>query len=207
MNSDQQIVLASASPRRRELLASVRVPFVVVVSEVDERQLSGESAEAFVLRLSSEKAMAVALRPDIAGRWFIGSDTIVVCDGEILGKPRDHDDSRRMLRQLSGRSHEVLSGYAIYDRHNQRCHSHYLRTTVTFRPLTAFEIEGYIASGEPADKAGSYAIQGLGAFMVTAICGSYTSVVGLPLAEIVCDLQQLGAFQLFPESTTAPSEG
>ena len=102
-----------------------------------------------------------------------------------------------MLKMLSGRSHQVLSGYAIIDRSNNSCIRRCITTDVSFRPLTEQEIEGYIASGEPTDKAGSYAIQGLGAFMVTTINGSYSSVVGLPLAQIVEDLQQLGAFTLF----------
>nr|WP_320049013.1 Maf family protein [uncultured Desulfuromonas sp.] len=194
------IVLASASPRRRELLAGLGIRFQVVPSQIDEDRLDGEPAEAFVRRLSRDKALDVANRPDIAGRWFIGSDTIVVCDEQILGKPVDHDDARRMLQLLSGRNHQVMSAYTIHDRDTEedivRCET----TEVWFRPLTGREIEGYIASGEPADKAGSYAIQGLGAFMVTAIHGSYTSVVGLPLSQIVSDLIQLGAVKLFADT-------
>ncbi|WP_316347566.1 Maf family protein [Desulfuromonas acetoxidans] len=197
------IVLASASPRRRELLAGLGIDFQVVPSQIDEDRLEGESAEEFVRRLSRDKALDVANRSDIDGRWFIGSDTIVVCDQQILGKPTDHDDARRMLQMLSGRSHQVMSAYTIHDRETEedivRCEI----TEVWFRPLTGREIEGYIASGEPADKAGSYAIQGLGAFMVTAIHGSYTSVVGLPLSQIVSDLIQLGAVALFADDTSA----
>jgi septum formation protein len=197
------IVLASASPRRRELLAGLGIHFQVVPSQIDEERLADEAAEDFVRRLSRDKALDVANRSDVEGRWFIGSDTIVVCDQQILGKPTDHDDARRMLQLLSGRSHQVMSAYTIHDRATEEDIVHCEITEVRFRPLTGREIEGYIASGEPADKAGSYAIQGLGAFMVTAINGSYTSVVGLPLSQIVSDLIQLGAVALFP--TDAPS--
>lgn len=191
------IVLASASPRRQELLNSLGINFQVIPSQVDEKIHAGETPTNMVLRLSEEKAAEVAQRSDIEGRWFIGSDTIVVCDDQILGKPTSPQDSACMLRQLSGRSHLVLSGYTIIDRTDnvrlRRC----VTTEVTFRALTDREIEGYIASGEPADKAGSYAIQGLGSYIVTSINGSYTNVVGLPLAQVVTDLQQLGAIALF----------
>lgn len=198
-NQYPQIVLASASPRRRELLSSAGVQFQVIPSHIDEIQQADEGPEEFVLRLSQEKAAEVAQRSTISGRWFIGSDTIVLCDDQILGKPENHNDSARMLRMLSGRSHQVVSGYAILDRHNNRWIRRSITTDVTFRILTDHEISGYIASGEPADKAGSYAIQGLGSFMVTQINGSYSSVVGLPLAQIIDDLQQLGAFELFAQ--------
>ena len=196
-NQYPQIVLASASPRRRELLSSVGIQFQVIPSHIDEIQQPSEAAEAFVLRLSQEKAAEVAQRSTISGRWFIGSDTIVLCDDQILGKPDSREDSATMLRMLSGRSHQVISGYAILDRNTNQWIRRSITTDVTFRTLTDHEIDGYIASGEPADKAGSYAIQELGAFMVTTINGSYSSVVGLPLAQIVDDLQQLGAFELF----------
>lgn len=203
-NTLPEIVLASASPRRRELLASVGLQFQVIPSQVDEQHRSGESPEQFVTRLSREKAAEVAARAEVVGRWFIGSDTIVLCDQQILGKPIDHADSAAMLRMLSGRSHQVLSGYAIIDRHSDQVTERCITTEVTFRTLTEREIEGYIASGEPGDKAGSYAIQGIGAFMVSAINGSYSSVVGLPLSQIVDDLQQLGAFRLFSPDNCVP---
>jgi septum formation protein len=196
-NQYPQIVLASASPRRRELLASVGIQFQVIPSNIDEIQQPDEKPEDFVLRLSREKAAEVAQRSTVSGRWFIGSDTIVQCDDHILGKPDSREDSASMLRMLSGRSHQVISGYAILDRNTNQWLSRSITTDVTFRALTDHEIDGYIASGEPADKAGSYAIQGLGAFMVTTISGSYSSVVGLPLAQIIDDLQQLDAFDLF----------
>ncbi|MDH3997565.1 MAG: Maf family nucleotide pyrophosphatase [Desulfuromonadales bacterium] len=195
--SNQQIVLASASPRRRELLAQVGIQFQVVPSNADETALPDETAEAHVIRLSCDKALEVANRPDQSGRYFIGSDTVVVRDNDILGKPIDAADATQMLASLSGRSHRVVSGYAIYDRETKRTLSDAIATRVFFKPLTAQEIEGYIATGEPSDKAGAYAIQGIGAFMVPKIEGSYSNVVGLPLCEVIAALEELGAVELF----------
>ncbi|OQY19662.1 MAG: septum formation inhibitor Maf [Desulfobacteraceae bacterium 4572_35.1] len=200
MSNLPDIILASASPRRQELLASIGISFQVIPSHIEENHRAGESPSAFVLRLSEEKAAEVAQRANITGRWVIGSDTIVLCDDDIIGKPTSTQDSARMLRRLSGRSHQVLSGYAIIDRDNNTCLKRCVTTEVTFRTLTQDEIEGYIATGEPADKAGSYAIQGIGSYIVTSINGSYTNVVGLPMAHIVSDLKNLGAIKLFSKA-------
>ncbi len=193
----QDIVLASASPRRRELLSQVGIKFQIVPSKADESLLTDETPEAHVVRLSCDKAMEVANRPEQQGRWFIGSDTVVVRDSDILGKPVDAAEAKLMLRRLSGRSHRVISGYAVYDRQTSRTISAAITTKVFFKDLTNREIEGYIASKEPFDKAGSYAIQGLGSFMVPRIEGSYTNVVGLPLCEVIAALEELGAIELF----------
>ncbi|MFA5517301.1 MAG: Maf family nucleotide pyrophosphatase [Desulfuromonadales bacterium] len=193
-----QIVLASASPRRRELLASVGIDFAVVASEIPEELGPGETPSEHVLRLSREKAIEVAGRAEVPGRWFIGSDTIVLRDGDVLGKPRDAAEAAGMLRSLSDRTHRVLSGYAVHDRRSGATEADVIATTVRFRRLTEAEIAGYIATGEPQDKAGAYAIQGIGAFMVRGIEGSYTNVVGLPLCEVVETLERLGAVRLFP---------
>jgi septum formation protein len=150
-----------------------------------------------VIRLSEAKALAVAGRREISGRFFLGSDTVVVRDGKILGKPADAADARTMLRSLSGRSHEVVSGYAVHDRECGRTISGAVVTRVWFKALSDAEIAGYIATGEPADKAGAYAIQGLGAFMVPRIEGSYPNVVGLPLCEVIAALEEFGAVNLF----------
>ncbi len=191
------LVLASASPRRRELLAQVGLNAHVVPADIDEAVLPGETPDTHVIRLSEAKALAVAARTEVAGRFFIGSDTVVVRDGTILGKPVDPLDAAAMLRSLSGRAHEVVSGYAVHDRAGGRTVSGAVTTTVWFKELTEAEIAGYIASGEPFDKAGAYAIQGLGAFMVPRIEGSYPNVVGLPLCEVIAALEELGAVNLF----------
>ena len=188
-----QIVLASASPRRRELLAQVGISLQTVPAAVDETVLAGESAEQHVVRLSEAKALAIAARREVPGRWFIGSDTVVVRDATILGKPVDAADAAAMLHSLAGREHQVVTGFAVHERTSGRMLSGAVVTRVWIKPLTAREIAGYLATGEPFDKAGAYAIQGHGAFMVPRIEGSYSNVVGLPLCEVLAALEQLGA--------------
>lgn len=188
----EQIVLASASPRRRELLTQIGLKFRVVPSRAEELVLPDETPEEHVIRLSIDKASDVAAQNEIEGRWFIGSDTIVLCDGQILGKPEDDRHAAQMLRMLSGQEHRVLSGYAILDRQTGEQRAEAVSTRVRFRELTDAEIARYIASGEPADKAGAYAIQGLGVCFVAEIEGSYTNVVGLPLCRLTLALKELG---------------
>ncbi|MCD6581336.1 MAG: septum formation inhibitor Maf [Desulfuromusa sp.] len=188
----QQLVLASASPRRCELLQQIGLEFQVIPSRADEHVLAGETPEEHVIRLSLDKATEVANRENVSGRWFIGSDTIVLCDQQILGKPRDEAHAVTMLKQLSGREHQVLSGYAIIDRETKEQRTEAISTKVWFRQLTDNEIARYIATGEPADKAGSYAIQGLGICFVARIEGSYTNVVGLPLCKLTGAMKELG---------------
>ena len=188
----QQLVLASASPRRCELLQQIGLEFQVIPSRADEHVLAGETPEEHVIRLSLNKATEVANRENVSGRWFIGSDTIVLCDQQILGKPRDEAHAVTMLKQLSGREHQVLSGYAIIDRETKEQRTEAVSTKVWFRQLTDDEIARYIATGEPADKAGSYAIQGLGICFVARIEGSYTNVVGLPLCKLTGAMKELG---------------
>lgn len=187
-----QLVLASASPRRRELLQQIGLTFQVIPSRAEEQIRPGETPEEHVIRLSLDKATEVANRDDISGRWFIGSDTIVLCDSQILGKPGDELHAATMLRQLSGREHQVLSGYAIIDRQTGKRRSEAVITNVWFRQLTEVEIKSYIATGEPADKAGAYAIQGMGICFVARIEGSYTNVVGLPLCKLTLAMKELG---------------
>jgi septum formation protein len=188
----EQIVLASASPRRRELLTQIGLKFQVVPSRAEELVLPGETPEEHVIRLSIDKASDVAAQKEVEGRWFIGSDTIVLCNGQILGKPADERHAAQMLRMLSGQEHRVLSGYAILDRQTGEQRAEAVSTKVRFRELTDAEIARYIASGEPADKAGAYAIQGLGVCFVAEIEGSYTNVVGLPLCRLTLALKELG---------------
>ncbi|AJE04076.1 Maf family nucleotide pyrophosphatase [Geobacter pickeringii] len=191
MGGSGRIVLASASPRRLELLASAGVEFDVFASDIPEEAMAGESPEDFSLRLARDKAVAAAARTE--GRWFIGADTIVVCDGEIMGKPADEADAVRMLRKLSGVAHAVITAYAIYDKARDGLLCKAVATKVFFKPLRDEEIAAYVATGCPMDKAGAYAIQGGAAHMVARIDGSYTNVVGLPLCEVVEDLRKLGA--------------
>jgi len=192
--SGMGIILASASPRRAELLESAGVRFNVVPGHIDETPLPGEQPVDHVLRLAREKGAEVAGREE--GRFFIGADTIVLCDGEIMGKPLDNDDARRMLAKLSGRTHQVITGFVVLDRESGRTVAGSVTTDVTFKPLDAAEIDAYVATGCPLDKAGAYAIQGGAAYMVERISGSYTNVVGLPLCEVVGALRELGACTL-----------
>ncbi len=176
------VLLASASPRRRELLAQIGVHHEVVRVDVPEVALPGEAPEVFALRLAVAKARAgrVAANPD--PRAVLGADTVVVAQGEILGKPRDQDDFRRMMALLSGHTHQVMTAVARVD--DDGCEASRLSVShVTFRVLHDEEIDAYWASGEPADKAGGYAIQGYAAVFIARVEGSYSGVMGLPLYE------------------------
>jgi len=185
------IVLASASPRRTELMALAGVEFTVVAADICEDALPGEKPSEHVIRLSREKADAVARTT--AGRFFIGADTVVVLDDTIMGKPADDADAYRMLTALSGRNHEVITGFTVFDKVSGIHVSRSVHTEVSFRNLAEQEIRDYIASGCPMDKAGAYAIQGGAVHFVRSICGSYTNVVGLPMAELYEVLQTVEA--------------
>jgi septum formation protein len=163
----------------------------VAAADICEEPLPDENPLDYVLRLAEEKARAVALVTH--GRFFLGADTVVLCDGEIMGKPRDQADASRMLKKLSGVSHEVVTGFAIYDREQSGAVREAVRTRVFFKSLRDEEILRYIATGCPFDKAGGYAIQGGAAHMVQRIEGSYTNVVGLPHCEVVAALRVVGA--------------
>lgn len=185
------IVLASASPRRSELMALAGISFSVVPADICEDALEGESPADHVLRLSKGKVDAIAEAAD--GRFFIGADTIVVLDGAILGKPADGADAARMLKLLSGRNHEVITGFTVFDRVSGIHVSRSVSTEVTFKQLREPEIASYIATGCPMDKAGAYAIQGGAVHFVRSINGSYTNVIGLPMAELYEALQAMQA--------------
>ncbi len=180
------IVLASKSPRRRELLARIVPDFRVIVSEVDENISSDISPEEFVMLLAERKARAVNLNDSVV----IGADTIVVCDGKILGKPRDEVDAEKMLKYLSGRSHYVYTGIAVISKDNAIVD--FEKTQVFFDTLSDEDIRNYICSGEPMDKAGSYGIQGAGVLFVREIRGDYNNVVGLPLFKLGKMLKSFG---------------
>jgi septum formation protein len=173
------LILASASPRRKELLASVGLEFRVEVSPVEELAREGEPVEKYVMRLAAEKGAAVALKnPDA---WVIAADTVVYIDERILEKPSDPSDARRMLAEIAGREHTVYSGVSLRNEKRGRHDSRWIATKVTMAPMSAEQIFWYVATGEPLDKAGSYAVQGIGAMFVERIEGNYTNVVGLPL--------------------------
>ena len=184
------LVLASASPRRASLLRAAGIPFEVDAPNIDEDPLPGESPEQYVVRVARDKALAVACRK--SGKLVLGADTTVVVGGAILGKPADATEARNMLQRLSGRAHDVLTGVALRD--GGREWTAVVSTEVRFLPITPAEIDSYIASGEPLDKAGAYAIQGLASRFIERIDGSYTNVVGLPVGVVCALLRQAGGF-------------
>ncbi len=176
------IFLASASPRRRELLSQIGVRYQLLAADIDETPHPDEVPELYVVRMALEKARAgLARRPAGSGPAVLGADTAVVVDGQILGKPQDQADAARMLRLLSGREHQVMSAVAMVD--GEQSHSRLSVSSVTFREVTVAECEAYWATGEPCDKAGGYAVQGLGALFIERLEGSYSGVMGLPLFE------------------------
>ena len=182
------VILASQSPRRRELLTLVGIPHEVRPSDIDESYGAGELPHAHAERLAREKAAVVARSaPDAV---VIGSDTIVVLDGDVLGKPRDERDAASMLMRLSGRTHTVMTAVAVMWRGVER--SAVEEVEVTFHTLTSAEIDAYIATREPMDKAGAYGIQGFGATIVARVDGDYFAVMGLPLQRMVRLMADLG---------------
>ena len=178
------LTLASRSPRRRELLSQLGLALAVAPADTDETPRGGEDAAAYVLRVAREKAAAVT------GETVLAADTAVVLDAEILGKPRDGEDARRMLRALSGRAHRVLTG--VCGRRGGREESLVAASEVLMVPLDAARIDWYLATGEPLDKAGAYAVQGAGGAFVAEVRGSISNVVGLPLVETLALLARLG---------------
>jgi septum formation protein len=187
LRDDAPLVLGSRSPRRREILASVRVPFVVVSASADESVRPGETPDAYLERVTRAKLEAVRRVAPKGAPAILVADTTVVLDGAILGKPEDVADAERMIARLAGRAHEVKTRFAIDTRHEET-----VTTRVTFRPLSPSQIRAYAESGEGLDKAGAYAVQGLGAAIVSRVEGSYTNVVGLPACEVVVALTSLG---------------
>ena len=180
-----KLILASQSPRRRELLGLLGIPFEIRVPNADETMdPTGEPAQQVAL-VSRRKAEATPREEDAV---VIAADTIVVCDGKILGKPKDPEDAARMLRLLSGRTHQVMTGLTVL--YQDKVCSHTEVTQVTFRELSDSEILGYVRSGEPMDKAGAYGIQGGAALFAQGICGDYYNVVGLPVCRLVQVLQE-----------------
>lgn len=185
------VVLASASPRRSELMTLAGIPCQVVPADICEDVLPGELPADHVMRLSREKARAVSQKT--GGRFLVGADTVVVLDGRIMGKPVDTDQAYEMLAALSGRSHAVITGITVCDRERGDCQSRSVTTEVLFKQLSDREIRDYIATGCPMDKAGAYAIQGGAVHFIRSINGSYTNVIGLPMSELYELLQSMQA--------------
>ncbi|EIJ42207.1 MAF protein [Beggiatoa alba B18LD] len=181
------IYLASQSPRRCELLAQIQVNFQQLSVDVDETPFLNEAPVDYVSRLALMKAQ-VGFRQSQAHYPVLGADTSVICDGVIFGKPQDAEDAKRMLSQLAGKTHQVMTGVALVSANSEQVLVNQNR--VTFRPLSVLEIERYVATGEPLDKAGSYAVQGLASVFITQIVGSYSGIMGLPLYETALLLAQ-----------------
>ena len=182
INSDA-LILASHSPRRKYLLKQAGLQFKVIPSHVDESTVPMTSPESYAKILAEQKAQDIARQyPD---HYVIGADTVVLMEGTILGKPRSKDEARQMLTRLSGKTHQVLTGFAVCCAARSYRYSDTVKTDVRFKILAPEEIEWYVHTPEPFDKAGAYAIQGLGTFLVKSINGSYTNVVGLPVCEVI----------------------
>ncbi|MCZ8519092.1 MULTISPECIES: Maf family protein [Paenibacillus] len=194
ISDNRTLILASSSPRRQELIGSLGLPYAIRVSDVDETTEPGLTPAQIVEELSARKAGAVCERckAEEASGIVIGSDTIVVLDGQVLGKPQDEEDAFRMLSALQGRRHQVYTGVACFDLDSGERHVSHRVTEVFMKVLKESQIRRYIATGEPMDKAGSYGIQGLGATMIDRIEGDYFNVVGLPLSLLSSLLERLG---------------
>jgi septum formation protein len=198
---DRPLLLGSASPRRREILETLGLPLVVRPAVADESVLPGEAPLDYLARVTGLKLEAVAaLAPSVHAAAVLVADTTVIIDGRSLGKPADEAEARAMLRALSGRTHEVATRFALagVDAPGRALHAETVVTRVIFRALDDAEIAAYAASGEGLDKAGAYAIQGLGSFAVARIEGSYSNVVGLPACEVVTALLATGLLARFP---------
>ncbi len=195
ISAQSPLILASASPRRRRLLSQIGLPFRVIASNVSEKNIAGGPAHTCCI-LAGQKARHVY--PQTEASWVLGADTIVAIDSKILGKPKDDKEARQMLALLSGKEHRVITGFCVLNPSGEVAHSEAVTTLVRVKNMTGQEIKAYVATGEPYGKAGSYAIQGIGIFMVETISGSYTNVVGLPLCAVIKALVSTGALKGFP---------
>ena len=216
-----QLVLASQSPRRKELLERIGFTIRTIPADVDEGPVEGETPTEHVKRLARAKVLAVVERlqattsnladgvpPQSTGilasqkdaqiRWVVGADTVVVLDDGLLGKPQDQDHAFDMLQSLSGRDHKVITGFCIFDLKKNKEGIQAVVSLVRFKRLVRPEIEKYLAAGESMDKAGAYAVQGIGAYLIDSIQGSYTNVVGLPLCQMMEMLEEMGATDILP---------
>ena len=195
ISTDYPLILASSSPRRKRLLKQIGIPFHALSSNVEENLIAARS----LIRpgnLAVKKAEAIHL--ELHNNWILGADTVVVLGETFLGKPKDQEDAQSMLLLLSGKEHKVMTGFCLLDPNRETAHMEEITTLVRVKELTEKEIRGYIMTGEPFGKAGGYGIQGMGAFMVESISGSYSNVVGLPLCALVKALCCTGALKTFP---------
>jgi len=192
----KKLILASRSPRRRSLLQQMGLVFHTAAADIDEGVLDGEGPDAYAARMAESKARVVGR--DNPDAWILGADTVVTIDERILGTPGAKDEAREMLRALSGKRHVVISAYCLFHQKDGVCLVRSVESGVVFKDLREHEIEGYLNSGEPFDKAGGYAVQGLGAFMVREVHGSYTNVVGLPICQVIESMLELGVIDRFP---------
>jgi septum formation protein len=193
---EPDLVLASASPRRRELLERLGLRLRVEPVDLDETPRPDEAARAYAVRVAAEKCAAVAARTELAGLPVLAADTTVVLERAIFGKPADEAEAATMLRRLAGRRHDVVTAYRI--QHRDAVVERAVTTAVAFRLIAPAEVDAYVASGEWRGKAGGYAIQGIAAVFATEIRGSLTNVIGLPLAEVIADLRAAGALAGYP---------
>jgi len=200
ISAETPLVLGSASPRRKDILSALGLPIRVEPADIPEHVALAEQPLDYVSRIVSEKLTAVAARVSARFAAILVADTVVVIDGQVLGKPQDLADAARLLRRIVGRTHTVYTRYAIAlpDAPSAVRVAHTVATEVSLRAASDDEITRYAASGEGLDKAGAYAAQGLGSFLVERIVGSYSNVVGLPACELVLDLRTLGLLGPFP---------
>jgi len=212
-----QLVLASASPRRLELLEKVGFAVKAMPAVIDESPHLDEMPDTFVKRIARSKVLTVVdriqqtlytdpdqlrlqrgLRRDTPLRWVLGADTVVVVDNDILGKPADHVEAAEMLTRLQGREHYVLTGFCLYDMQKSKEGIQAVQTNVRMKAMSPKEIEKYLSVGESMDKAGAYAIQGIGSYLVDSLVGSYTNVVGLPVCQVVEMMDEMNAHDILP---------
>jgi septum formation protein len=201
IDETRPLLLGSGSPRRREILTTLGLPLRVVSVDVDERMRQGEPADDYLVRITLDKLVHAARHAAGCGAVLV-ADTSVILDGRVLGKPGDREEARAMIADLSGRDHEVWTRFALSsgDAPEAVLHAETVRTRVTFRALDAEEIAAYAETGEGLDKAGAYAIQGIGGFAVARIEGSYSNVVGLPACEVIAALRRVGLLGRFPRA-------
>ena len=196
INKNNPLVLASISPRRRAILQQIGIPFESAGSMIEETLYEGMQPADIACQMAVQKVESV--QNIYNNRWILGADTIVVINKKIFGKPKDYGECQEMLHSLKGKTHKVITGFCIHDPGRNTVHIEAVMTKVKIKELSEIEIEAYIKTGEPFGKAGAYAIQGIGSFMIEQINGSYTNVVGLPVCEVVSALIKCGALKSFP---------